>query len=194
MNGSARLNAEAAEGARPRTRSRRRERPSHLEEPAPHRRKSVCVIESMAACGARTGSPSLRLRAASSRGRGWARERKRTIAVVDDDRAWSCWRTCSNWPAMRFGTFSFGQGPGGRRAARTSTASSPTIGNARAWTVSRCMMLLKKARPNIAGVPDHRPSRDRRSAPGEPKDIRGFFRKPFDGPALLAAVGDALRA
>ena len=25
-------------------------------------------------------------------------------------------------------------------------------------------------------------------------DIRGFFRKPFDGPALLAAVGDALRS
>jgi FixJ family two-component response regulator len=24
------------------------------------------------------------------------------------------------------------------------------------------------------------------------KDISGFFRKPFDGPALLAAVGDAL--
>lgn len=24
------------------------------------------------------------------------------------------------------------------------------------------------------------------------KDIRGFFRKPFDGPALLSAVGDAL--
>ena len=24
------------------------------------------------------------------------------------------------------------------------------------------------------------------------KDIRGFFRKPFDGPALLAAVGEAL--
>jgi FixJ family two-component response regulator len=24
-------------------------------------------------------------------------------------------------------------------------------------------------------------------------DVRGFFRKPFDGPALLAAVGDALR-
>jgi FixJ family two-component response regulator len=26
------------------------------------------------------------------------------------------------------------------------------------------------------------------------KNINGFFRKPFDGPALLAAVGDALRA
>jgi FixJ family two-component response regulator len=26
------------------------------------------------------------------------------------------------------------------------------------------------------------------------KDISGFFRKPFDGPALLAAVGDALHA
>jgi FixJ family two-component response regulator len=26
------------------------------------------------------------------------------------------------------------------------------------------------------------------------KDISGFFRKPFDGPALLAAVGNALRA
>ncbi|HET9716501.1 MAG TPA: response regulator [Pseudolabrys sp.] len=26
------------------------------------------------------------------------------------------------------------------------------------------------------------------------KDIRGFFRKPFSGPTLLAAVGDALRA
>lgn len=26
------------------------------------------------------------------------------------------------------------------------------------------------------------------------KDISGFFRKPFDGPTLLAAVGDALRA
>jgi len=26
------------------------------------------------------------------------------------------------------------------------------------------------------------------------KDISGFFRKPFNGPALLAAVGDALRA
>ena len=25
------------------------------------------------------------------------------------------------------------------------------------------------------------------------KDIRGFFRKPFDGPALLAAVDEALR-
>ncbi len=26
------------------------------------------------------------------------------------------------------------------------------------------------------------------------KDISGFFRKPFDGPALLAAIGDVLRA
>jgi CheY-like chemotaxis protein len=26
------------------------------------------------------------------------------------------------------------------------------------------------------------------------KGISGFFRKPFDGPTLLAAVGDALRA
>jgi FixJ family two-component response regulator len=26
------------------------------------------------------------------------------------------------------------------------------------------------------------------------KDISGFFRKPFNGPTLLAAVGDALRA
>jgi CheY-like chemotaxis protein len=26
------------------------------------------------------------------------------------------------------------------------------------------------------------------------KDISGFFRKPFDGPALLTTVGDALRA
>jgi FixJ family two-component response regulator len=26
------------------------------------------------------------------------------------------------------------------------------------------------------------------------KDISGFFRKPFDGPTLLAAVGNALRA
>jgi FixJ family two-component response regulator len=26
------------------------------------------------------------------------------------------------------------------------------------------------------------------------KDISGFFRKPFDGPALLAAVGNALRS
>jgi FixJ family two-component response regulator len=26
------------------------------------------------------------------------------------------------------------------------------------------------------------------------KDIRGFFHKPFDGPALLAAVGNALHA
>jgi FixJ family two-component response regulator len=26
------------------------------------------------------------------------------------------------------------------------------------------------------------------------KNINGFFRKPFDGPALLAAVGNALRA
>ncbi len=26
------------------------------------------------------------------------------------------------------------------------------------------------------------------------KDISGFFRKPFDGPALLAAIGSALRA
>jgi CheY-like chemotaxis protein len=25
------------------------------------------------------------------------------------------------------------------------------------------------------------------------KDISGFFRKPFDGPALLTAVGNALR-
>jgi FixJ family two-component response regulator len=53
---------------------------------------------------------------------------------------------------------------------------------------------IKKARPDLPvflvtgrhEIPD----RQRASA----KDIRGIFRKPFDGPALLAAVGESLRA
>lgn len=52
--------------------------------------------------------------------------------------------------------------------------------------------LVKKARPELPVflITGRHEIGDQRRA--RTKDIRGFFRKPFDGPALLAAVGDAL--
>jgi FixJ family two-component response regulator len=53
---------------------------------------------------------------------------------------------------------------------------------------------VKKARPDLPVflVTGRHEIGDQQRA--NAKDISGFFRKPFDGPALLAAVGDALRA
>jgi FixJ family two-component response regulator len=53
--------------------------------------------------------------------------------------------------------------------------------------------LVKKARPDlpvflITGRHEIGDQQQERA-----RDISGFFRKPFDGPALLAAVGQALR-
>lgn len=54
--------------------------------------------------------------------------------------------------------------------------------------------LVKKARPGLPVflITGRHEIGDQQRANAE--DISGFFRKPFDGPALLAAVGDALRA
>ena len=52
--------------------------------------------------------------------------------------------------------------------------------------------LVKKARPDLPVfllTGRHEIGDQQRSSA---TDIRGFFRKPFDGPTLLAAVGDAL--
>lgn len=54
--------------------------------------------------------------------------------------------------------------------------------------------LVKKARPDLPVflITGRHEIGDQQRASA--KDIRGFFRKPFDGPALLAAVEKALRA
>jgi FixJ family two-component response regulator len=53
--------------------------------------------------------------------------------------------------------------------------------------------LVKKVRPDLPVflITGRHEIGDQQRAGAE--DIRGFFRKPFDGPALLAAVDDALR-
>lgn len=53
--------------------------------------------------------------------------------------------------------------------------------------------LMKKTRPELPVflITGRHEIGDQQRASG--KDIAGFFRKPFDGPALLAAVDDALR-
>jgi FixJ family two-component response regulator len=53
--------------------------------------------------------------------------------------------------------------------------------------------VVKKARPDLPVflITGRHEIGDQQRASA--KDISGFFRKPFDGPALLAAVGDALR-
>jgi FixJ family two-component response regulator len=53
--------------------------------------------------------------------------------------------------------------------------------------------LVKKARPDLPVflITGHHDVGDQERA--DAKGARGFFRKPFDGPALLMAVGDALR-
>jgi FixJ family two-component response regulator len=54
--------------------------------------------------------------------------------------------------------------------------------------------IAKKSRPDLPVflITGRHEIGDQQRANG--KDISGFFRKPFNGPALLAAVGDALRA
>jgi len=53
--------------------------------------------------------------------------------------------------------------------------------------------LVKKSRPDLPVflITGRHEIGDQQRA--NAKDISGFFRKPFDGPALLSAVGDALR-
>src|SRR5215813_576294 len=53
--------------------------------------------------------------------------------------------------------------------------------------------LVKKARPDLPVflITGRHEIGDQQRAGA--KDISGFFRKPFDGPALLTAVGNALR-
>jgi FixJ family two-component response regulator len=53
---------------------------------------------------------------------------------------------------------------------------------------------VKKARPDLPVflITGRHEIGDQQRASA--KDINGFFRKPFDGPALLAAIGHALRA
>lgn len=53
--------------------------------------------------------------------------------------------------------------------------------------------LVKKARPELPVflITGRHEIGDQQRASG--KNIRGFFRKPFDGPALLSAVSNALR-
>jgi len=53
--------------------------------------------------------------------------------------------------------------------------------------------LAKKARPDLPVflITGRHEIGDQKRA--NAKDISGFFRKPFDGPTLLAALGDALR-
>ncbi len=52
--------------------------------------------------------------------------------------------------------------------------------------------LVKRARPNLPVflITGRHEIRDQQRASA--KDISGFFRKPFNGPDLLAAIGDAL--
>jgi CheY-like chemotaxis protein len=52
--------------------------------------------------------------------------------------------------------------------------------------------LVKKARPDLPVflITGRHEIGDQQRASA--KDISGFFRKPFDGPTLLAAIGDAL--
>ena len=54
--------------------------------------------------------------------------------------------------------------------------------------------VVKKARPDLPVflITGRHEIGDQQRASA--KNINGFFRKPFDGPALLAAVGDAFRA
>lgn len=54
--------------------------------------------------------------------------------------------------------------------------------------------VVKTARPNLPVflITGRHEIGDQQRASA--KDIRGFFRKPFDGPALLAAVDEALRS
>jgi FixJ family two-component response regulator len=54
--------------------------------------------------------------------------------------------------------------------------------------------VVKKARPDLPVflITGRHEIGDQQRASA--KDISGLFRKPFDGPALLAAVGDALHA
>ena len=52
--------------------------------------------------------------------------------------------------------------------------------------------VVKKARPDLPVFLITGRHEIGGSGPG-PKGISGFFRKPFDGQVLLAAVGDALR-
>jgi FixJ family two-component response regulator len=54
--------------------------------------------------------------------------------------------------------------------------------------------LVKQARPDLPVflITGRHEIGDQQRASA--KDISGFFRKPFDGPALLTAVSDALRA
>lgn len=54
--------------------------------------------------------------------------------------------------------------------------------------------LVKKARPDLPVflITGRHEIGDQKRA--NAKDISGFFRKPFDGPTLLAALGGALRA
>jgi FixJ family two-component response regulator len=119
-------------------------------------------------------------------------ERKRTIAVVDDD------------PRVLESLENLFESAG--HAVRTFASAKALIDAG--WSDVDCLITdigmpgmdgfelhdaVKKARPDMPVflITGRHEIGDQQRAGA--KDISGFFRKPFDGPALLTAVGDALR-
>lgn len=118
-------------------------------------------------------------------------ERKRTIAVVDDD------------PRLLESLEDLFESAG--YAARTFSSAGALIDAG--FSDIDCLVtdvgmpamdgfelhgIAKKARPDLpVFLLTGRHEIDHRQRAGA-EDISGFFRKPFDGPALLAAVGSSL--
>ena len=144
------------------------------------------VIESMAACGARTGSPSRGEGGVVARARSEAvSERKRTVAVVDDDpRLLSRWRTC-----LKIGGYAAGIFPSAARCSMRGLSDWTSHHRHRHARHGR-LRASRSREEGAAGLPVFLiTGRHEIADQGRAQGINGFFRKPFDAESCWRPSG-----